>query len=130
LWFDSDTAATYVYYDSFWIEVGASGVTISTSSTAPASPVTGQVWFNTTTSVSYVYYDGAWVEIGINTVLNTVDAKGDLLVGTADNTISKLSVGSDNSVLVADSAQATGVKWASSALVTVDVETAMIMGAF
>jgi hypothetical protein len=129
-WFDSDTGSTYVYYDSFWIEVGAAGVTISTSSTAPASPVTGQVWFNTTTSVSYVYYNSAWVEIGINTVLNTIDAKGDLLVGTADDTIAKLAVGSDNSVLVADSTTATGLKWGSSALVTVDVETAMIMGAF
>lgn len=129
-WFDSDTGSTYVYYDSFWIEVGASGVTISTSSTAPASPVTGQVWFNTTTSVSYVYYNSAWVEIGINTVLNTIDAKGDLLVGTADNTISKLPAGSNNSVLVADSAQATGLKWASAQVVTADVETAMFMGAF
>jgi len=130
LWFDSDTGSTYVYYDSFWIEVGASGVTISTSSTAPASPVTGQVWFNTSTSVSYVYYNSGWVEIGINTVLNTIDAKGDLLAGTANNTIAKLAVGSNNSVLVADSTTATGLKWGSSALVTNDVETAIIMGAF
>jgi hypothetical protein len=130
LWFDSDTGSTYVYYDSFWIEVGASGVTISTSSTAPASPVTGQMWFNTSTSVSYVYYNSGWVEIGINTVLNTIDAKGDLLAGTANNTIAKLAVGSNNSVLVADSTTATGLKWGSSALVTNDVETAIIMGAF
>ena len=129
-WFDSDTGSTYVYYDSFWIEVGASGVTISTSSTAPASPVTGQVWFNSSTSVAYVYYNSGWVEIGINTVLNTIDAKGDLLAGTANNTIAKLAVGSNNSVLVADSTTATGLKWGSSALVTNDVETAIIMGAF
>ena len=128
-WFDSDTGSTYVYYDSFWIEVGASGVTISTSSTAPASPVTGQVWFNSSTSVAYVYYNSGWVEIGINTVLNTIDAKGDLLAGTANNTIAKLAVGSNNSVLVADSTTATGLKWGSSALVTNDVETAIIMGA-
>ena len=129
-WFDSDTGSTYVYYDSFWIEVGASGVSISTSSTAPASPVTGQVWFNSSTSVTYVYYNSGWVEIGINTVLNTIDAKGDILAGTANNTIAKLAVGSNNSVLVADSTTATGLKWGSSALVTNDVETAIIMGAF
>ncbi len=129
-WFDSDTGSTYVYYDSFWIEVGASGVSISTSSTAPASPVTGQVWFNSSTSVAYVYYNSGWVEIGINTVLNTIDAKGDILAGTANNTIAKLAVGSNNSVLVADSTTATGLKWGSSALVTNDVETAIIMGAF
>jgi hypothetical protein len=41
------------------------------------------------------------------------DAKGDLLVGTADNAISKLSVGQNNYILTADSNEATGVKWAA-----------------
>ena len=40
-------------------------------------------------------------------------AKGDLLVGTGAATVSKLSVGANNTVLVADSAQATGTKWAA-----------------
>jgi hypothetical protein len=42
-----------------------------------------------------------------------VDAKGDLLVGTADNAISKLGVGQNNYILTADSNEATGVKWAA-----------------
>jgi hypothetical protein len=43
----------------------------------------------------------------------TVDAKGDLIAGTADNTIARLAVGANNTVLTADSTEATGLKWAT-----------------
>ena len=42
-----------------------------------------------------------------------VDAKGDLLVASADNTVTRLAVGTNDFVLTADSAEATGVKWAA-----------------
>jgi hypothetical protein len=42
-----------------------------------------------------------------------VDAKGDLVTATADNTPARLGVGSNDTLLVADSAQSTGIKWAS-----------------
>lgn len=42
-----------------------------------------------------------------------VDAKGDLLVGTADDTVGRLPVGSNGQVLTADSAQTSGIKWAT-----------------
>ena len=45
--------------------------------------------------------------------LSTFDAKGDLLVGAAADTVGKLPVGSNGQVLVADSAQALGLKWAA-----------------
>jgi phosphohistidine swiveling domain-containing protein len=48
-----------------------------------------------------------------------VDVKGDLLVATADNTIARLPAGTDDYVLVADSTDANGVKWAASAAGTV-----------
>ncbi|NBV75994.1 MAG: hypothetical protein EBR59_08580 [Methylococcaceae bacterium] len=44
---------------------------------------------------------------------STVDAKGDLLVGTADNTVGRLAVGTNGHTLVADSAETTGLKWAA-----------------
>jgi hypothetical protein len=43
----------------------------------------------------------------------TIDAKGDLLVGSANDTVDNLAVGSNNYVLVADSAQTLGIKWAA-----------------
>lgn len=46
------------------------------------------------------------------------DAKGDLITATADNTPARLAVGSNNQVLIADSAQASGLKWGTVPLVS------------
>ena len=43
----------------------------------------------------------------------TVDAKGDILAATADNTVARLAVGTNDKVLTADSSEATGLKWAT-----------------
>lgn len=42
-----------------------------------------------------------------------VDAKGDLIVATADNTVTRLPAGTNGHVLTADSTVAAGVKWTS-----------------
>jgi len=42
-----------------------------------------------------------------------VDAKGDLLVGSADNTVNRLAVGTNGYILTADSSETTGLKWAA-----------------
>jgi hypothetical protein len=44
-----------------------------------------------------------------------VDAKGDLIAATAADTVSRLAVGTNGQVLTADSAEATGMKWATAA---------------
>jgi len=44
-------------------------------------------------------------------IIPTVDAKGDLLVGTADNAIDNLSPGTNGQVLTANSATGTGLEW-------------------
>lgn len=116
LWFESDTSRTYVYYDSFWIEIGGVAPGATVSDTAPSSPVTGQVWFNSLNGGTYVYYSSAWAEVGavpVNNLLNLLDAKGDLFVGSADNTAAKLSVGTNGQVLMVDPSATYGVKWAA-----------------
>lgn len=51
--------------------------------------------------------------LGLLVPKSLVDAKGDLLAGTADNTITRVAVGSNGQVLTADSAETAGVKWAT-----------------
>lgn len=48
-----------------------------------------------------------------NSMATAIDAKGDLIAGTGADTFSRLAVGSNNTVLTADSSTATGLKWAS-----------------
>lgn len=114
MWFDSDTAQTFVYYDGQWIEIGASAMAAAVSDTAPNSPIDGQIWFESDSGATYVYYNSTWIEIGataVDTLLNTVEAKGDLLVGTADNTVDNLTAGSNGQILVANSSTTTGLEW-------------------
>lgn len=47
-----------------------------------------------------------------NVELATITAKGDLIVGTASGVVSRLAVGTNGYILMADSAQTTGIKWA------------------
>jgi hypothetical protein len=50
--------------------------------------------------------------------LSSINAKGDLLVGSANDTIGTLSVGSNGQVLQADSSTATGLKWADTNVIS------------
>ena len=50
-----------------------------------------------------------------NSMATAIDAKGDLIVGTGADTFSKLSAGTNGYLLTADSAEATGLKWAAAA---------------
>lgn len=72
---------------------------------------TGQVLSKT----SATDLDFTWVTTDdTNAIQNAiVDAKGDLIGATAADTPARLAVGANNTVLTADSAEATGLKWAT-----------------
>jgi hypothetical protein len=69
----------------------------------------------------YVYdsADAVWYPIGTGThshseIASTiVDAKGDIIAATAADTVARLAVGANDTVLTADSSAATGLKWAT-----------------
>ena len=60
-----------------------------------------------------VYADAGWVLLrdGYEMRSSTVNAKGDLLAGTADNTVARVGIGADGRVLSADASAASGMVW-------------------
>lgn len=119
-----DTNAVEAYDGSAWISIGATGditsvtagtglsgggtsgaVTLAIDTTVTADLSTAQTLTNKTLTSPVLTTPS----------ISNIDAKGDLLAGTADNTIGRLAVGSNGQVLTADSAEATGLKWATAA---------------
>ena len=114
--------------------------TTTARNAAITAPQEGQFAFTKDTN-SLWYYDGAaWVASGAtgdiegvsagvgisgggtsgtvtvtNSMATAIDAKGDLVPGTGADTFARLAVGANNTVLTADSAEATGLKWATPA---------------
>ena len=129
------TAADVDGYLMQGIWVFASNAARDAAVTAPAE---GNFAFTKDTN-SLWYYDGAaWVAsgatgdiegvtagIGIsgggtsgtvtvtNSMATAIDAKGDLIGGTGADTFARLVVGANGTVLTADSAETTGLKWAA-----------------
>lgn len=85
--------------------------------TAPASPVDGDVYYNTTDHKVYSRINGAWVDLGATSSPGAgipetiIDAKGDLIVGSAADTAVRLAVGTDGQIVSANSAVSGGVEW-------------------
>ncbi len=78
--------------------------------------LTGALMFNSTANEMKVWNGSAWqlVDTASGISPSLIDAKGDLLAGTANDTVNRLAVGTDGFVLTADAAEATGLKWSAS----------------
>lgn len=82
--------------------------TAAARTTALPTPSEGMFTYRTDANV-LEYYDGAaWQPILDQDV---IQAKGDLIVGTGDDTVARLAVGTNGQFLTADSTTATGLKW-------------------
>lgn len=70
---------------------------------APSNPVNGTIWIESDATVN--------VDNFISPTI--VDAKGDLIVGSAADTVTRVPLGTNGFVLTADSSTGSGVKWAA-----------------
>ena len=107
---------------------------------AITSPQEGQFAFTKNNDSLWYYSGSAWVASGAtgdiegvtagvgisgggtsgtvtitNSMATAIDAKGDLIGGTGADTFARLAVGANGTVLTADSAETTGLKWAAAA---------------
>lgn len=85
---------------------------------ADPDPIDGRVLYRTDTGKARVCIAGVWKDLATSDDVGAgaipaslVNAKGDLLVATADNTVTRKAVGADGTLLVAASAQADGMLW-------------------
>lgn len=88
-----------------------------TNNRALVSNGTGDVSVATTTATEIGYVNGVTsaiqTQINGKQSLSTLTTKGDLYVATGSATVTRLPVGSNTFVLTADSAEASGMKWAA-----------------
>jgi len=75
-----------------------------------AYDATDDVWYPIGTG-PHTHGDYITQATAINPTL--VDAKGDIIAATAADTVARLAVGANDTVLTADSSTATGLKWAT-----------------
>jgi hypothetical protein len=90
-----DTNAVEVYNGSAWVGVSGAGDVTEVQAGTGISVASGT----------------GPIPVVTNTMATAVDAKGDLIVGTGADTFARLAVGTNGHTLVADSAEATGLKW-------------------
>ena len=106
------------------LTVGSNGEVLKTNSS-------GQIEWGSVTGNGTVTQIGATSNGGLRTNTGSdfttsgtlgidVNAKGDLVVGTADNTVTNLTAGANGKVLTADSGEASGLKWADASTTIAD----------
>ncbi len=104
------------------------GQAVDTSLAELKGGTTGQVLSKT----SNTDMDFTWVTTDdANAIQNSiVDAKGDIVAASANDTPARLAVGTDYAFLTADSAQATGLAWDNSAWISYSPTLSAVTGSF
>jgi hypothetical protein len=103
--------------DDFELTLSAGDPTADRTITFPDETGTVQLRVTDVSDTEIGYLNG--VTSGIQTQLDArveeslFDAKGDILVGSADNTPAKLTVGTDGYILTANTSAANGIEWAA-----------------
>jgi hypothetical protein len=111
-------ASTQVLFTEFDARyLGAKSASPATDNTG-APLTTGALYFDSVSNEMQQYTSGsAWISVtggGGNFIsASVIDAKGDLIVGLSDDTVTRLPVGASNQALIADSSASVGVKWAA-----------------
>jgi len=96
--FTKDNDSLWYYSGSAWVASGATG---DIEGVTAGTGISGGGTSGTVTIT--------------NSMATAIDAKGDLVAGTGADAFSRLAVGSNGTVLTADSAEATGLKWVAAA---------------
>jgi hypothetical protein len=96
--FTKDNDSLWYYSGSAWVSSGATG---DIEGVTAGTGISGGGTSGTVTVT--------------NSMATAIDAKGDLIVGTGADTFSRLAAGTNTYILTADSAEATGLKWAAPA---------------
>lgn len=105
------------------IETLAADTRYFAETAAPSTPSSGQgvayeksdgkLYFKNDAGTEYDLTLGASGDVSTDAIW---DAKGDLAAGTGANAAAKVTVGADGAILVADSSQSTGLRWAGRVL--------------
>lgn len=109
----TELAGASVANDDEFVVVDKSDTTMAASGTDKRMTAASLAAVPALTAAFATAAQGAKADTAVQPTI--VDAKGDLLVGSAADTLTRLPVGTNDYVLTADSTQAAGVKWAASA---------------
>ena len=103
-----DTNTVEVYNGSSWVNVGNAGDITEVQAGTGISVASGT----------------GPIPVVTNSMATTIDAKGDLIVGTGADTFGRLAVGTNGHTLVADSSTSTGLAYSAGIPVVLNAQTA------